>query len=168
MNYHKIDKCSISNGIGFRTVLWVSGCSHHCDGCHNPETWDSESGSFFDDTAKQELFDNLEHEYISGVTFSGGDPLYWNNRTPMEFLAKEIKEKYPDKTIWLYTGYDWYDIKDVYLMRFIDVVVDGIYLKNHRDKALPFRGSTNQRLIDVQKSMKNGTVVLYDIESEAI
>lgn len=168
MNYHKIDKCSISNGIGFRTVLWVSGCSHRCDGCHNPETWDGNSGQIFDEAAKQELFDNLDHEYISGATFSGGDPLYWSNRTPIEFLAKEIKEKYPDKTIWLYTGYDWYDIKDMYLLKFIDVVVDGIYLKYHKDKALPFRGSRNQRLIDVQKSMQNGTVVLYDIESEAI
>lgn len=161
MNYHKIDKCSISNGVGFRTVLWVSGCSHHCDGCHNPETWDSESGKPFDDNAKQELFNNLEHSYISGVTFSGGDPLYWSNRTPIELLAKEIKSKYPNKTIWLYTGYDWYDIKDIPLLRFVDVIVDGIYLKNHKDTSLPFRGSSNQRLIDVQKSLRQNEVVLY-------
>lgn len=163
MNYHKIDKCSISNGVGFRTVLWVSGCSHHCDGCHNPETWDSESGKPFDDNAKQELFNNLEHSYISGVTFSGGDPLYWSNRTPIEFLAKEIKSKYPNKTIWLYTGYDWHDIKDIFLLRFVDVVVDGIYLKNHKDASLPFRGSSNQRLIDVQKSLASKSVVLYEV-----
>lgn len=163
MNYHKIDKCSISNGIGFRTVLWLSGCSHRCDDCHNPETWDSESGQTFDETAKQELFDNLEHDYISGVTFSGGDPLFWSNRTPVENLAKEIKEKYPKKTIWLYTGDDWHDIKDLPLFRYIDVVVDGIYMKKHQDKALPFRGSSNQRLIDVQKSLNEKCVVLYDI-----
>ncbi len=163
MNYHKIDKCSISNGIGFRTVLWVSGCSHRCDGCHNPETWDSESGKPFDDNAKQELFRNLEHDYISGITFSGGDPLYWSNRTPVEFLAKEIKGKYPDKTIWLYTGFDWHDIKDIPLLRLVDVIVDGIYLKNHKDTSLPFRGSSNQRLIDVQKSLESKSVVLYEI-----
>lgn len=162
MNYHKIDKCSISNGIGFRTVLWVSGCSHRCDGCHNPETWDSESGKPFDDNAKQELFRNLEHDYISGVTFSGGDPLYWSNRTLVEFLAKEIKEKYHGKTIWLYTGYDWHDIKDIPLLRFVDVIVDGIYLKNYKDTSLPFRGSSNQRMIDVQKSLGSKSVVLYE------
>ncbi len=163
MNYHKIDKCSISNGIGFRTVLWVSGCSHRCDGCHNPETWDSESGKPFDDNEKQELFRNLEHDYISGITFSGGDPLYWSNRTPVEFLAKEIKGKYPDKTIWLYTGFDWHDIKDIPLLRFVDVIVDGIYLKNHKDTSLPFRGSSNQRLIDVQKSLESKSVMLYEV-----
>ncbi len=161
MNYHKIDKCSISNGTGFRTVLWISGCSHHCDGCQNPETWDSESGQVFDEHAKQELFKNLAHEYIFGVTFSGGDPLYWSNRSEIECLSKEIKEKFPNKTIWLYTGYDWHDIKDVYLLCFIDVVVDGAFIKECKDTSLPFRGSSNQRLIDVQKSLQKKSIILY-------
>lgn len=164
MNYHKIDKCSISNGTGFRTVLWVSGCSHRCFGCHNPETWNADSGKPFDNQTKQELFNNLSHEYIAGITFSGGDPLFWSNIDTVAELAKEIKQKFPNKTIWLYTGYDWFDIKGLPILRDIDVVVDGIFIKDYADKALPFRGSSNQRLIDVKKSLEIDKVVLFQTQ----
>ncbi len=166
MNYHKIDKCSISNGTGFRTVLWVSGCAHKCCGCQNPETWDSGSGQVFDNKAKEKLYKNLEHDYIFGVTFSGGDPLYQGNRKEIGNLAKDIKEKFPDKTIWLYTGYEWEEIKNLDMIKhgYIDVIVDGKFEKESRNVAIAFRGSSNQRIIDVQKSLKQNKVILYENE----
>lgn len=161
MNYHKIDKCSISNGIGIRTVLWVSGCEHHCKGCQNPETWDCNNGKLFDDKAKEELFNYLSLPYIDGVTFSGGDPLYYTNANTIIQLAKEIKKKFPYKTIWLYTGYDFDYLvlnndwrEDIF--DYIDVMVDGGYVEKLRDITLPFRGSSNQRIIDINKSKSIG------------
>ena len=162
MNYHKIDKCSISNGIGFRVVLWVSGCSHHCDGCHNPETWDKENGIVFEQNDWYKIARELERPYISGITYSGGDPLFPANRSIITSMAKTIHQLYPDKTQWLYTGYKFEDIKDLEIMKYIDVLVDGEYIDSLRDTSLPFRGSSNQRLIDVQKSLKENKVVLYD------
>lgn len=173
MNYHKIDKCSISNGIGFRTVLWVSGCSHHCDGCHNPETWDGDSGQIFDETAKQELFNNLEHEYISGVTFSGGDPLADENAETVYRLVREIREKFPDKSIWLYTGFRLEEIaidtkNSIEEYRFraaanADVLVDGKFEADKKNLSLPFRGSSNQRLINMRDWMGGvKDILLYE------
>lgn len=161
LNYHKIDKCSISNGIGIRTVLWVSGCSHNCPGCHNPQTHDPNNGKLFDEKAKEELFDNLSKPYIDGATFSGGDPLYYTNAQTIIQLSKEIKEKFPNKTIWLYTGYDFENLilsndwrEDIF--DYIDVMVDGGYVEKLRDITLPFRGSSNQRIIDINKSKNIG------------
>ena len=161
MNYHKIDKCSISNGIGIRTVLWVSGCSHNCPGCHNPQTHDPNNGKMFGEEAKEELFDNLSKPYIDGITFSGGDPLYYTNAQTIIQLSKEIKEKFPNKTIWLYTGYDFDYLvlsndwrEDIF--DYIDVMVDGGYVEKLRDITLPFRGSSNQRIIDINKSKSIG------------
>ena len=163
MNYHKIDKCSISNGIGFRVVLWVSGCSHHCDGCHNPETWNKESGIVFEQNGWYKIARELERPYISGITYSGGDPLFPTNRSIITSMAKTIRQLYPDKTQWLYTGYDFNEVKDLEIMKYIDVLVDGEYIDSKRDTSLPFRGSANQRLINVQKSLINETVILLDI-----
>ena len=163
MNYHKIDKCSISNGIGFRVVLWVSGCSHHCDGCHNPETWNKESGIVFEQNDWYKIARELERPYISGITYSGGDPLFPANRSIITSMAKTIRQLYPDKTQWLYTGYDFSEVKDLEIMKYIDVLVDGEYIDSKRDTSLPFRGSANQRLVDVQKSLINETVILLDI-----
>ncbi len=107
MRYHNITKDDMLNGDGLRVVLWVAGCSHCCKGCHNPVTWDPDGGLLFDETAKKEIFDQLDKSYISGLTFSGGDPLHSANRAEVQKFAKEVKEKYPDKTIWLYTGAVW-------------------------------------------------------------
>ena len=113
MNYHNITKDDMLNGEGLRVVLWVSGCSHHCKNCHNPITWDPEDGLLFDEAAKEEIFEELSKPYISGITLSGGDPLFCSNRAAISELVKEIKAKFPDKTIWLYTGYTWEAISDL-------------------------------------------------------
>lgn len=162
MNYHNITTDDMLNGSGLRVVLWTSGCEHHCNGCHNPQTWDKDSGIKFDSNAWNEVLTLLEKPYISGITYSGGDPLFPTNRSIITSMAKTIHQFYPDKTQWLYTGYKYEDIKDLEIMKYIDVLVDGEYIDSLRDISLPFRGSSNQRLIDVQKSLKENKVVLYD------
>lgn len=162
MNYHNITTDDMLNGSGLRVVLWTSGCEHHCNGCHNPQTWDKDSGISFDSNAWNEVLTLLEKPYISGITYSGGDPLFPANRSIITSMAKTIRQLYPDKTQWLYTGYKYEDIKDLEIMKYIDVLVDGEYIDSLRDISLPFRGSSNQRLIDVQKSLKENKVVLYD------
>ena len=161
MRYHNITKDDMLNGEGLRTVLWVAGCSHNCPQCHNPVTWDINGGLVFDEAAKEELFDELKKDYISGVTFSGGDPLHVENREEIGKLAKEIRETFPDKTIWLYTGYQWEQIQKLELIQYLDVLVDGRFVEELKDNALPWKGSENQRVIDVQMTRKLGKVVLY-------
>lgn len=160
MRYHNITKDDMLNGDGLRVVLWVSGCEHHCPGCHNPVTWDIDGGLEFDADAKQELFEELNHSYISGITLSGGDPLHMRNRADIAELINEIREKYPSKTIWLYTGYVWNDIKDLDLIKNIDVVVDGRFEQKLFDAKLQWRGSANQRVIDVKETLNLGKLVL--------
>ena len=163
MNYHKIEKTSVANGTGIRVVLWVSGCSLHCKGCHNPETWNICSGKLFDEEAKRELFDALDKPYIQGITFSGGHPLENGNITEVYNLCKEIKEKFPTKDIWLYTGYVFENINSYLIMKYIDVLVDGKYIEEQKDLRLKWRGSSNQRVIDVKESFKqNKIVTLYN------
>lgn len=159
MHYMKIEKSSISNGLGVRVVLWCAGCSRKCKGCFNPETWSFEAGKLFDDTAKQYLFEQLSKPYIKGVTFSGGHPFEPENLFDVTTLLKEIKERFPSKDIWLYTGYVWEQVKIFEAMKYIDVLVDGPYVEEQRDITLAFRGSTNQRLIDVKKTLAQGKVV---------
>ena len=149
------------NGDGLRVVLWVAGCEHHCEECQNPITWDINGGIPFDENAKQEIFNELEKNYISGVTLSGGDPLHMANREEIAALVTEIREKFPQKTIWLYTGYEWESIKNLPLIKKLDVVVDGQYKKDLRDINLPWRGSTNQKVIDVNESLSLGKIVLH-------
>ena len=161
MRYHNITKDDMLNGDGLRVVLWLAGCPHRCPECHNPVTWDENGGIQFDDNAKNELFEILNKPYISGITFSGGDPLLLQNIPELTVLIKEIKEKFPDKTIWLYTGYLWKEIKDLELIHYIDVVVDGRFLVNLKDNQLKWRGSSNQRVIDVKETLKTGNVVLH-------
>ena len=175
MRYHNITKDDMLNGEGLRTVLWVAGCSHHCPqchnpvagcthkckGCHNPVTWDIEGGIPFDDAAKEELFEELKKDYVSGVTFSGGDPLHLENREEIGALAKEIREKFPDKTIWLYTGYEWEEICHLPFLSNIDVIVDGKFKIEEKDNNLHWKGSANQRVIDVKASLRAGEVRLY-------
>ena len=161
MKYHNITKDDMLNGDGLRVVLWVAGCGHACPGCHNPVTWDENGGLPFDEAAKQELFDELSKDYVAGVTFSGGDPLYPANREQIGALAQEIRARFPDKTIWLYTGYRFEQITDLPFLAAIDVVVDGPFIEAQKDTQLHWRGSANQRVIDVQKSRKTGEIVLY-------
>ena len=161
MRYHNITKDDMLNGDGLRTVLWLSGCSHCCYKCQNPVTWDPCGGLLFDQAAREELFTELEKDYISGVTFSGGDPLHPANKTEVGDLAREIKTNFPDKTVWLYTGDLWEDICEDPMMAHVDVVVDGEFRKDEADKNLYWKGSANQRVIDVRKSLKTGEVVLH-------
>ena len=154
MRYHNITKDDMLNGDGLRVVLWVAGCSHCCKECQNPITWDPEGGIAFDEAAKQEIFEQLEKPYISGITFSGGDPLHAANRLDVRNLMEEIKTKYPDKNIWLYTGDVWENILHYPLLIYVDVLVDGEFMIDLRDPKLQWKGSSNQRVIDVQKSLK--------------
>lgn len=150
MNYHNITKEDVLNGEGVRVVLWVSGCPHHCKGCHNPETWPLNSGIEFDEEAREELFEALNRPYISGITFSGGDPLHPQNREEITKLSKLIKEKFPTKNQWLYTGYLYSDIKDLEIMKSLDVIVTGEYQEQNRSPNLPWVGSHNQRVIRIK------------------
>ena len=184
MNYLKIDHEDVCNGDGLRVVLWLSGCSHHCYKCQNPQTWNPNSGILFDEDAKQEIFDELSKDYVSGITLSGGDPLNKWNINDLNYLIFEIKEKFPTKTIWLYTGYAFEFLKERYRMfgytsefefyekdyadflrwKIIskcDILVDGQYIDSERDITLKWRGSKNQRVIDVQKSLSENKIVLY-------
>ena len=162
MNYMHIDKVSIANGLGCRVVLWCSGCSVHCKNCHNPETWDCNAGQLFDKNAKQFIFDQLNKPYIKGLTISGGHPLDPHNFEDVLALVKEVKTKFPTKDIWLYTGYLYEELyyKEISrILLYIDVIVDGPYIEDQRDITLAFRGSRNQRLIDVKETLKQGTIV---------
>ncbi len=161
MRYHNITKDDMRNGDGLRAVLWVSGCTHGCPGCHNPMTWDIQDGLLFDGSAREELFAILAKEYISGVTFSGGDPLHPDNRQEIGELIGEIREKFPDKTIWLYTGYVWEHLQNLAYLGEIDVLVDGRFVEAQKDNTLMWRGSANQRVIDVKKSLAEQKVVLH-------
>lgn len=153
MRYHNITSDDMLNGDGLRVVLWLAGCNHCCRGCQNPLTWDPDGGLLFDQAAKEEIFAELDKDYISGITFSGGDPLHPANRLDVRGLMAEIKERYPGKTIWLYTGDSWEDILHYPLMRYIDVLVDGEFHEEEKDVKLLWKGSANQRVIDVPKSL---------------
>ena len=125
MRYHNITTDDMLNGDGLRTVLWVAGCNHRCEGCHNTITWDINGGIPFDEDAENELFEKLKPDYISGITFSGGDPLHPKNRDEITRLAKKARLLFPKKTVWLYTGYTFDEIKDLEIMQYLDVLVDG-------------------------------------------
>ncbi len=161
MRFHDITKDDMNNGDGLRITLWVSGCSHACPECQNPQTWDPESGVPFDDDARKELFDLLGRDYISGLTLTGGDPLFPGNRDDILTLLKEFKDAFPKKNVWLYTGYLWEEIRDLELMKYIDVVVDGPFEKDLKDVTLCWKGSSNQRVIDVKPSLESGSVQIH-------
>ncbi len=162
MRYHNITKDDMLNGAGLRVVLWVAGCSHCCKECHNPITWDPNGGLEFDEDAKQEIFAELEKDYVSGITFSGGDPLHINNVYDVTDLAREIREKYPNKTIWLYTGATWEEVANTKVMQYVDIVADGEFEVDKFDANLHWVGSANQRVIDVKRTLEKGEVVLYE------
>ena len=161
MRYHNITKDDMLNGDGLRTVLWVAGCSHGCKNCQNPITWDICGGIPFDEAAKKELFEALEPDYISGITFSGGDPLHMQNREEIGQLICEVRERFPHKTIWVYSGYTWEEVKDLPYLKLADVLVDGRFVEELKDVTLHWKGSANQRVIDIQKTLESGEIVLH-------
>ena len=162
MRYHNITTDDMLNGDGLRTVLWVAGCEHCCEECQNPVTWDIDGGLPFDKAAEDELFRKLAPDYISGITFSGGDPLHPQNRGEITRLAKKCRERFPEKTIWLYTGYAFEEISGLEIAEYCDVIVDGRYIKEQRDEKLHWKGSLNQRVIDVRETKRLGKIVLFD------
>lgn len=150
------------NGDGLRVVLWVAGCNHACKGCHNPITWDPQGGILFDDAAKQEIFAEMEKDYVTGLTFSGGDPLHPANREEVTALARELHTRYPEKSLWMYTGFTWDEVDDLPVMQYLDVLVDGEFVQALLDTQLHWKGSSNQRVIDVKRTRKIGKIVLWD------
>ena len=175
----------INNGIGLRVTLWLSGCSHHCYNCQNPQTWDYNAGRTFEEKDRKRLFNILKKDYIDGITFSGGDPLYDFNVAGMLRLVSDIKQTFPTKTIWLYTGFTWEQIFSTdfsgenrfskssksltntfrqEIIKMCDVIIDGEYVNNLRDVSLPWRGSKNQRVIDVQASIKSNKVISVECD----
>lgn len=165
MNYHDITYPDINNGIGLRVTLWVSGCDHHCKGCHNPQTWNVNSGIKFDRKALQKIYDVLSLSYISGLTISGGDPLHDNNIVDVCMLLYMVSRDFPNKTIWLYTGYTLKEIVSDTLKweaaSICDVIVDGTFEIEQKDLSLAWCGSKNQRVIDMKKTIEAGSIVLY-------
>ena len=165
MNYHNIKTDDMLNGDGLRVTCWVSGCSIRCFNCYNPQTWDFNSGIPFTDDTMQEILYDLSKPYIKGLTLSGGHPLDPHNAPEVLKIVKRVKMVFPNKDIWIYTGYVWEDIiKDDTLKEILkrtDVLVDGAYVDELRDISLPFRGSSNQRIIDVQESLNQNKVILW-------
>ncbi len=171
MNYSVIKKHDVANGPGVRVSLYVSGCSHHCKNCFNPETWDKNYGSIFTLKERIEIIDALRPDYIEGLTILGGDPIEPYNISEVIKLIKSVKVVYPDKSIWLYTGYKFEDLLSEKLIpdrsirdditRYIDVIVDGEFEEENKVIDLRFRGSTNQRIIDVKKSVKEDSIILW-------
>ena len=165
MNYIKVTKNDIANGIGVGCVLWVSGCDIHCKNCHNQSTWDFNSGQLFTEDTMQEILLTLTKPYISRFTLSGGHPLDPHNAPKVLEIVKRVKMVFPNKNIWIYSGYEWESIiKDDVLkeiLKYTDVLVDGAYVDELRDISLAFRGSSNQRIIDVQKSLAENKVILW-------
>lgn len=161
MRYHNITKDDMLNGDGLRVVLWVAGCNHRCTECQNPVTWDPAGGLPFTEAERQEIFNELDKKYISGLTFSGGDPMHPENAAEVTAFAREIKEKYPQKTIWLYTGSLWEELLQEEILEYLDVLVDGEFVVTLKDNTLKWKGSSNQRVIDVQKSLDAKEVILH-------
>lgn len=186
MNYAEIKYYDISNGLGVRTSLFVSGCNHHCKGCFNEIAWDFNYGNKFTDKTMDDILKSLEPKYIAGLSILGGEPLDPDNIITVAQIIIKVKQKYPNKSIWVYTGYNFDDIYDLvdnaskyYLfprhygksytyykyiaLGLIDVLVDGKFEEDKKDITLKFRGSSNQRLIDIKKTLENKKIVLYNL-----
>ena len=169
MNYADIKKIDVANGEGVRVSVFVSGCNHHCKGCFNQCAWDFNYGKKFTEKEEQQIIDYMNHDYISGLSLLGGEPLEPKNQEGLLPLVKKVKEKFPDKNIWCYTGFDFE--KDVVgkmaknnettreLLKYIDIIVDGKFEEDKKDLKLQFRGSSNQKIVDVKKAKE---VVVYD------
>ena len=172
MNYADIKRYDVANGPGVRVSVFVSGCTHRCPGCFNEEAWDFNSGKPFTQETIDYIIDLLKPDFYKGITFLGGEPLEHVNQQGLLPLARKIREVYPEKSIWCFTGYDfekdvlgrmineWPETKE--LLSYIDVLVDGEFIEAQKDLSLVFKGSANQRHILVQESMKSGSLVLWE------
>lgn len=163
MNYGKINKHDIANGPGVRVSLFVSGCRNRCKGCFNPETWSFDYGEKFTPDTLRDILAALAPDHISGLSILGGDPFEPENRETVTAVCAWVNQFYPDKTIWIYTGYLYEDLTYLEVMRYADVLVDGPFIESEKDLRLAFRGSRNQRIIDVQASRRAGSVVLLEL-----
>lgn len=171
MNYADIKQYDVANGPGIRISLFVSGCTHHCKGCFNKETWDFNYGKPFTNDTIDVIIRFMQPEFIKGLTLLGGDPFEKSNQEALLPLVRKVKEVYPDKTIWCFTGYDfekdvlakmdneWPHMKE--LLSYIDVLVDGEFVEELKDLNLVFKGSSNQRTIMVKESLETGSIVLW-------
>ena len=175
MRYSQIRSMDISNGERVGVALFVQGCPHHCRNCFNPETWDFDGGKEWTKEIKDEFLKLIDRPYIKRVTLLGGSPLAKENLIDVLSLVKEIKIRFPDKKIWLYTGYTWdylFDYKNTVdilgnmirqeIIKYCDVLIDGRFEEDKKDLSLRFRGSSNQRIIDAQKSLKKGEIILWE------
>ena len=172
MYYSEVKECDIANGPGVRVTLFVSGCTHHCRGCFNEMTWDFQYGREFTEEDIDKLIKFLEPSYVAGLTLLGGEPMEYRNQQGLLPLLRKVKEAYPDKTIWGYPGYlyekdilenfcgKWEETRE--MLSYLDVIVDGEFVEELKDISLRFRGSSNQRIIDVKKSRETGKVVLWE------
>lgn len=164
MNYNKIRKMDISNGPGVRVSIFMQGCQFHCKNCFNPETWDFKKGKEFTDKTIERVLELAEKDYIVGLSILGGEPMHPKNRENTTRLAKAFKEKYSDKNIWMWSGFLFENIKDEEVFKYIDVLIDGQYKDELHDFTLKYRGSSNQRVIDVKKSLKNDKIIELNME----
>lgn len=167
MNYAKIVPCDIANGPGVRATIFCTGCLHHCHGCHNPQTWDPNAGQPFTDETLDKIVDLLRPDYIQGLTLTGGDPLYPENRKEIGNIIHRICHEFgTTKDIWLWTGYKWEEIwnqndLEMSILAGIDVLVDGPFIEAEKDISLPYMGSKNQRVIDIRQSLRNEEPTLW-------
>ena len=173
MHYGELKKCDIANGIGVRVTLFVSGCTNHCPDCFQPQTWDFDYGRAFTDETKAEIFAELDKPFVNGLTVLGGEPFEPRNQRELLPLLREVREKYPDKTIWCFTGfrledellrsgsYSRCEVTDE-LLACINVLVDGRFVKELKDISLQFRGSRNQRVIDMDRTREAGEITIWE------
>lgn len=173
MYYGELKKCDIANGIGVRVTLFVSGCTNRCPGCFQPQTWDFRYGKPFTDETKEEIFAELDKSYVDGLTLLGGEPFEPENQRTLLLLLREVRQKYPGKTVWCFTGFRLDDellcqgshprceaTDD--MLACIDVLVDGRFREELKDISLQFRGSRNQRIIDMNQTRRTGVITLWD------
>lgn len=158
--YNTIRKMDISNGPGIRVSIFMQGCEFHCKNCFNPETWSFTKGNEFNKDTIDRVLELANKDYIKGLSILGGEPMHPKNEENTTKLAKAFKEKYPNKTIWMWSGFLYEDIKDKEVFKYIDVLVDGQYKDELHDFRLKYRGSSNQRVIDIKKSLKNKKTIL--------
>ena len=167
MNYANIKRTDVSNGTGIRVSLYVTGCRHHCPDCFNPECWDFHYGRPFDSSAEDQILLALQPDYIRGLTLLGGEPLEPENQPGILALIKKVRQAYPKKDIWCYTGFVYEALKGTAaeeILSLVDVLVDGPFVTQLKDLNLRFRGSSNQRIIDLNKTRSSGVLTLWTDE----
>ena len=174
MNYSKIKKVDIANGPGCRTSIWLSGCRNNCRECFNPDLWDFKAGKVLSDSVIDEVVETLKPEYIAGLTILGGEPLEPENQQSVLKLIMKVRERFPKKTIWVYTGFTWETLLEgkercctniiMDILQNIDILVDGPFQIENKQAGLPFRGSSNQRFIQTKLSLKLNSLILDNYE----